>query len=433
MIEIFRIANYVFYALLGLSVLLLIPKIVFHFMGMGKAKKFPKAQKDHRYAILIAARNESKVIGQLLDCIKNQDYNQDLLHTFVIVESLDDPTCEICKKYKNVEVFLRQHLERKGKGYALDECFSKILAENTKEDEKYEAFFIIDADNILKKNFITEMNKCFDAGYQVACGYRNNKDWNGTWVSNCSGLLFTDFSTFKAKGKAKVGLNVQATGTGFYVSREMIENFQGWKFNTLTEDFEFYLYTVLTNCRSTYNHDAIFYDEQPTKLKVSWRQRLRWCKGFFQAGKIYNKQMLKSAFKRNHNGIKRDYDNFENATSVVPLAVSIITVLGYGLFNLVLGIVGACMKDPLWYWPIIACAGTAVGFYVLMVLYTAFMFIVDRDRIDIKPHKALIACLTNPFFMCLYIPIVIQALFTKDVQWKPIEHTILVSEDQIKQ
>lgn len=431
MIEVFRIANYVFYALLALSVVLLMPKIVFHIMGMGKSKVFPKAKKNHRYAILIAARNESKVIGQLLENIKNQDYDQNLLDTYVIVESKDDPTCEICKKFDRVHVFVREHLERKGKGYALDECFTKILAGNTNEDEKYEAFFIVDADNILKKNFITEMNKCFDAGYEVACGYRNNKDWNSTWVSTCSGLLFTDFSTFKAKGKARVGLNVQATGTGFYVSRRMIEDFQGWKFNTLTEDFEFYLYTVLTNCPSTYNHNAIFYDEQPTTLKVSWRQRVRWCKGFFQAGKIYNRQLLKSAFKRNTT-MKRKYDSFETATSVVPLAVSIITVLGYGLFNLVLGIVGACLKDPLWYWPMIACAGVAGGFYLLMIFYTMFMFLVDRKRINIKPHKAFVACLTNPFFMCLYIPIVFQAMCSKNVQWKPIEHTKLVSDEQVK-
>ena len=39
------------------------------------------------------------MIESLLISIKDQNYNQELLETYVIVESEDDPTCEIAKKY----------------------------------------------------------------------------------------------------------------------------------------------------------------------------------------------------------------------------------------------------------------------------------------------------------------------------------------------
>ena len=35
----------------------------------GKAKVFPEAKKEHTYAVVICARNEEKVIGNLLDSI----------------------------------------------------------------------------------------------------------------------------------------------------------------------------------------------------------------------------------------------------------------------------------------------------------------------------------------------------------------------------
>lgn len=430
MINIYNIANIVFYALLGISFILLLPRIVMCFMGCGKAKQFKDAKKEHKYAILVPARNESKVIRQILDSIKNQTYNKDKLETFVIVESLDDPTCEICKEYENVQVFCRQHLENKGKGYALDECFSYILnnQKGMKEEDKFEAFFIMDADNVMAKDYVYEMNKVFDAGFDVGTGYRANKNFNDSWVSACSGLYFNFLSTFKNKPKAKLGLGVQVTGTGFYVSRKIIEQLDGWKFNTLTEDYEFSLCAVLHNYSSSYNEKAVFYDEQPSSLKVSWKQRVRWCKGFMQANKIFRKSLFK---KRIDTSGKRKYDLVENATSLAPIVFSLVSVALYAVVNLVLFIISVITHNPLWYYPFISFVGVLLGFYLLMVLYSGFIVIVERKRLNAKPLNAFVACLTNPWFMILYAPIFFQALFTKNVEWTPIIHTSIIDVESV--
>ena len=419
--NVFHVTNIVLYALFGLTVLLFMPRIVMHFMGCGKAKKFKDAKKDHKYAILIPARNESKVIRGLLDSIKNQEYDQSLLDVYVIVETLDDPTCEICKDYENVHVFCRQHLELKGKGYAMDECLQFIANEqkDVEESERYEAYFIMDADNILAKDYIKEMNKVYDAGYEVGTSFRGIKNFNDSWVSSSSGLYFTLISTLKNKPKAKLGLGVQITGTGYYISSKIINQLDGWKFNSLTEDCEFTFCSILNNYSNSYNDNARFYDEQPTKLSVSWKQRVRWCKGFMQAGKAYHKPMIKSM--KNCKGRKR-YDLFENVTSVIPLAVFVITVLYYSITNLVLFIIGLSTGNPLWYWPFIAFLGILIGTYVLLALYTAFIIFVDRKRIKFTAKSVVVTCLMNPFFMLMYLPIFIQALFTKNVEWVPIAH-----------
>ena len=48
-----------------------------------------------------------------------------------------------------------------------------------------------------------------------------------------------------------------------------MEDWQGFPFNTLTEDYELTLYSTLNNLTTTYNEKAIFYDEQPDSFKVS--------------------------------------------------------------------------------------------------------------------------------------------------------------------
>lgn len=103
-------------------------------------------KENHDFCILIPARYESLVIEDLLKSIKEQTFKIDFKDVYVIVESINDETVDICKKY-NASYFVRKDLELKRKGYALDECVKYIL----KNNKHYDAYFIFDADNILDK------------------------------------------------------------------------------------------------------------------------------------------------------------------------------------------------------------------------------------------------------------------------------------------
>ena len=82
--QLFQIGNIVFYVMLGVSFLLLLRKVIHHIIGLFPSKRLPDAKRNYKYAILIPARNESRVIEDLLKSIQKQEYNQDLLETFVI-------------------------------------------------------------------------------------------------------------------------------------------------------------------------------------------------------------------------------------------------------------------------------------------------------------------------------------------------------------
>ena len=78
---------------------LLLYQILFVIIGLFKVKRYKPAKKQHEYAILIAGRNEEAVIGQLIDSIKNQNYDMTKIKIFVCADncSINDKTAEIAR------------------------------------------------------------------------------------------------------------------------------------------------------------------------------------------------------------------------------------------------------------------------------------------------------------------------------------------------
>ncbi|MBQ6876671.1 MAG: N-acetylglucosaminyltransferase, partial [Lachnospiraceae bacterium] len=56
-------------------------------VGFFSVRRFPEAKHNHCYAILIAARNEENVIGQLLQSIHEQTYPAELTTVFVVADN----------------------------------------------------------------------------------------------------------------------------------------------------------------------------------------------------------------------------------------------------------------------------------------------------------------------------------------------------------
>lgn len=50
------------------------------------------AQKQHRYAVMISARNEEEVIGELIGSLTAQNYPRELLDIYVVADNCTDDT-----------------------------------------------------------------------------------------------------------------------------------------------------------------------------------------------------------------------------------------------------------------------------------------------------------------------------------------------------
>jgi len=251
---------------------------VYTVVGLFATKRFPKAEKLHKYAILIPAHDEEKVVGHLIDSINAQDYPSELITIFVIADNCTDHTAEVARQHGAV-CYKRKDDEHRTKGYALE-----YLVDNIKKDygiENFDAYFIFDADNLLKKDYISRMNEAFDSGEKIVTSYRNTKNFNSNWIAASYGIHWLRTVRCEHRPRSVFDLATRIQGTGFMFANEIIKD--GWHYVSFTEDRAFAADAVVNGYRISYCDAAEFYDEQPVSLKVAFRQRIRWGKGHLQA------------------------------------------------------------------------------------------------------------------------------------------------------
>ena len=145
----------------------------------GAAEKAPAPSRpaaSHRYAVLIAARNEENVIAGLLDSLAAQTYDMSLVTVFVAADNCTDSTAAIAREHGAV-VYERFNHVNVGKGYALDFLLQHIGADYP---EGFDGYFVFDADNILSPDYLERMNESFSAGNEIVTSYRNSKKTSAT-------------------------------------------------------------------------------------------------------------------------------------------------------------------------------------------------------------------------------------------------------------
>lgn len=245
----------------------------------------------NRFALLVAAHNEETVIAQIIESLKEIDYPKDLYDIFIIADNCTDRTAEIAKNYK-VNVYERNATLKRGKGYALEWMFSKIF----NMPKKYDSIAIFDADNLVSKNFLKEMDYKLQSGYKVVQGYIDSKNPHDSWISESYSISFWSTNRLFQLSRANLGLSNQIGGTGFCVDTEILKKL-GWGATCLTEDLEFSCKLVLNGYKVGWAHNAIVYDEKPLTLKQSWSQRKRWMQGFTDVASRFFSVLMRKAIK----------------------------------------------------------------------------------------------------------------------------------------
>ncbi|KJY53679.1 glycosyltransferase family 2 protein [Bifidobacterium coryneforme] len=376
---------------------------------VSKPVVFPKAPYDKRFAVLISARNEEGVVGTLIDSIQSQTYPSSMVDIWLVADNCTDDTAGLARS-KGCHVVERQDSERIGKGYALSYLLDNIISQGY--SKQYDAFFVFDADNRLDRHYIEEMNKAFQSGFRILTSYRNSVNFSDNWVSSGSALWFIRESRFLNSSRMVFGSSCHVGGTGFMFSREVMERNNGWKFHLLTEDLEFTMDSVLHGDRIGYCGTAILYDEQPVTFKQSWRQRLRWSKGFLQVFRYYGPALISRAFR------ERDFSAVDLTILICPLTVLAVIRCVFGVLFPALGFVTwASQITELVDW----VASALLGILALMGL-AAITVLAERDKIGASNKELFAYCLSFPIFMLSYLPISFQAIFANP-GWKPIEHS----------
>ena len=107
---------------------------IYQVTGIFFTRRFPPAKRNHKYAVLVAARNEEAVLGNLIDSIRAQDYPSHLVTIFVAADNCTDRTAQIARE-KGAVCYERFDTEHRTKGYAL-----QFLVEQIRRDYGVESF-----------------------------------------------------------------------------------------------------------------------------------------------------------------------------------------------------------------------------------------------------------------------------------------------------
>ncbi len=260
-----------------------------------KKHKLRDANK-YRYAVVIPAHNEAHCLPALFRSLKEQTYPENLFHVFVMADHCTDNTYDVAKK-NNAIPLLRTTRDEYGKGSALADAFSQIKSMPI----HFDAYVVMDADNIADPRFLEEINNCMQQGASVVQGYIDSKNPYESWLSHAYSIWYWLTNRTIQSGFDRLGLGCKLGGTGFAI-RENILDSVPWKTSTLAEDAEYTILLSLENVLVTYASKAIVYDEKPCFLSHSLKQRIRWTQGITQVqrdlcGKIIKRQKWTAFFR----------------------------------------------------------------------------------------------------------------------------------------
>jgi cellulose synthase/poly-beta-1,6-N-acetylglucosamine synthase-like glycosyltransferase len=357
------------------------------FVGLWRCRKTragnASASRDLRFACVICAHNEEKVISRPVLSLLDSDYPRDRFEVVVFADNCADRTAEIAKSFPGVKVY-EKRTPSTGKGDVLAWGLDII------RHDGYDAIAVFDADNEIDRRWLKVMNGRFAGGADVVTGHRMVSNPFVNLITGWYTIYWNLMNELSNRVRSNLGLSAMLTGTGFVFRTEVLPE-EGWRTVTFVEDLEFAITVNFAGYRVEYASDAVFYDEQPVSIRPMVRQLNRWATGGLQILVRYPGRWLKALAAQPSF---RVFDCF----AVVTLGLSGCATL---IFNL------ATMNW--WFIP---------GFVVLG--WTSAVLSTSLSRYAIR--TLFWPVFTFPLFALVLSYTVAFSVFFPQRKWKPIAH-----------
>lgn len=129
-----KVFIWIFYAFQVYIILLTYYYNIISLFGLSKVEEEEDREPKTRFAIAVAAHNEERVIGQIIDNLKLLDYPKELYDVYVICDNCNDNTANVVRE-KGAYALERFDQVNKGKGYAIKWFLEKLFS----MDKQYDA------------------------------------------------------------------------------------------------------------------------------------------------------------------------------------------------------------------------------------------------------------------------------------------------------
>ena len=235
-------------------------------------KKFYRNNTDEylKIAVLLPAYREDAVILSSARHAVTHDYPADKFTIMVIADSLQDETVHRLRA-TGAEVLVVD-FEQSTKVKSLQAALRKL--------DGYDIAVILDADNVMKKGFLSLINQAYKNGYTCIQGRRTAKNTN-TQFAFLDGISESVNNRIFRRGYNAAGLSAALIGSGmafpFTVLRDHINSMNS------VGGFDRELNLRLLNERRKihYLESAVVFDEKVERPEVFANQRKRWLSSQF--------------------------------------------------------------------------------------------------------------------------------------------------------
>ncbi len=289
---------------------------VFAFAGI-----FPRKQNaleniaERKVAVLIPGYKEDAVIVDVAEDALKQEYSPENYDVVVIADSFEPETLEQLHALPIKVVEVSFDVSTKSK--ALNKAMGEI-------GDNYDIALILDADNLMAPDFISEINMAFENGYRVVQGHRVAKNTNTSFAILDAISEEVNNHIFR-KGHRVLGFSSALIGSGMAFQYSLFKE-------TMAEvkaiggfDKELELTLLRDKIKIEYLHNALVFDEKVQKSDVFENQRKRWLSAQF----IYFGRYFFSGVK--HLFFELNVDFFDKVYQMVSpprvLLVGIVSIL----------------------------------------------------------------------------------------------------------
>ena len=227
-----------------------------------------------RLVVVVPAHNEADGIAACIANLQaslNKTTGCDLV---VIADNCRDDTAERAMN-AGARVLIRHDEVNRGKGYALDYAFTRLLAEN------YDGFLVIDADSRVDEQLISAFQYAFAQGADaLQCRYRiANPD--ASRRARLQHIAWLAFNELRLSGREKLQVSVGILGNGFALSRAVLEAVP-YEAGSIAEDMEYHLRLVNAGYKVRFLDSVSVYSDAPNQDANAAVQRTRWEGGRFR-------------------------------------------------------------------------------------------------------------------------------------------------------
>lgn len=282
------------------------------FLYKSRYRKFNDAKNLPRIAVLIPAYQEDQVILSTVESALKQNYPVGKYQITVIADKLQSSTLY---KLRQMPInTLEVKFEKSTKAKAINAALNSL-------PDSFDNVVILDADNIIEKDFLLKLAYEFLEGHLAVQGHRTAKNIN-TNIAIVDAISEEINNTIFCKGPQLIGLSSRLIGSGMGFNYNLFKDIMKDINAVGGFDKELEIKLLEHEIKIKYVDNALIYDEKVSTSDVMLKQRTRWISSQFYFMRKYFLSGLGELF---HYG-NLDYFNKTIQLIILPRAYMLIAL-----------------------------------------------------------------------------------------------------------